>query len=380
MRQKRVAWRDGAGTTISSRARTRAIPAAIVTASLAGVARAESTPEASREASPETAPAASPVTTTLPVEMVAQLTGPGDPPVNDTATLGDVWGTDLGSTFMYGDEMYMIFGDTFGAGTSDWRSNTAAVITDDDPGDGVTFDRMIEDRPGHAGELLAAKRIDFDEITVIPTNGVAVRERMFLHYMSVSHWGEPGHWDLGHSGWAYSDDAGTTWTKDQDATWPGDSTFGQVAIEEHEGHLYIYGIPGGRFGGVRLARAIPENLLRIDTYEYWDGAGWASGDPEVAAEIVPPTVGELSVRWNSHYRRWIMMYLDERSYAIVIRTAPEPTGPWGDQMTVATGQEFPALYAPYQFPKWNDRSDIWFTMSMFGPYQVYLMKTRLPAP
>lgn len=73
------------------------------------------------------------------------------------------------------------------------------------------------------------------------------------------------------------------------------------------------------------------------------------------------------------------MYLDESTYAIVMRTADDLTGPWGDPMPVATGQEFPSLYAPYQFPKWNDGPDIYFAMSMFGPYQVYLMKTQLPA-
>lgn len=370
--------RVGAEPLFSARARTRAIPAAILTATLAGSARAGGTPAASPAASPVVTEA-TPVATTLPIEMVAQLTGPGDPSINDTAALGDVWGTDLGSTFMYGGEMYMIFGDTFGAGKSDWRSNTAAVLTDDDPGDGLRFDRMIEDYPGHARELLPAKRIDFDEITVIPTYGVAVGDRMFLHYMSVSHWSDPGRWDLGASGWAYSDAAGASWTRDEQATWPGDSNFGQVAIEQHEGHLYIFGIPGGRFGGVHLARVIPEDLLRIGTYEYWDGSDWVGGDPDAAAEIVPPTVGELSVRWNSYYRTWIMMYLDESSYAILMRTASALTGPWGDQMTVVTGQEFPALYAPYQLPKWNDRPDIHFAMSMFGPYQVYLMKTRLPA-
>lgn len=99
----------------------------------------------------------------------------------------------------------------------------------------------------------------------------------------------------------------------------------------------------------------------------------------MAVEIVPPTVGELSVRWNSYYNTWIMMYLDESTYSIVMRTADDLRGPWGDQITVATGEEFPALYAPFQFPKWNDGLDIYFTMSMFGPYQVYLMKTQLPA-
>lgn len=364
------------GTKISARARSGAIAALLATPVLAPVSGAQGTPRATPVATPESTP----VVMTLPVEMVAQLTGAGDPSVNDTAAIGGVWGTDLGSTFMYGDEMYMIFGDTFAVNTSDWRSNTAAVITDDDPSDGLTFDRMITDAPNHAKELLPARKIDYDEITVIPTYGVAVGDRLFLHYMSVAHWGEPGHWDLGHSGWAYSDDAGENWIKDPAVTWPGDSNFGQVAIEAHEGHLYVYGIPGGRFGGVHLARVVPENLLRIDTYEYWDGSTWVPDDPATAAEIVPPTVGELSVRWNSYYNRWIMMYLNESSYAIVMRTAPELTGPWHEPMTVATGAEFPALYAPYQFPKWNDGPDIYFTMSMFGPYQVYLMKTQLPAP
>jgi len=360
------------------------IPALLATAFSGRTARAQGTPEASPAASPGpiASPGASPVITPaartlLPVEMVGPLTGPGAPAVNDTAAMGGVWGTDLGSTFMAGDEMIMVFGDTFGEYKADWRSNTAAVITDDDPSDGLTFDRMITDVPNHAKELLSSKKIDGDEITVIPTYGVAVGDRLFLHYMSVSHWGEPGHWDLGHSGWAWSDDAGQTWTKDPDATWSGDSNFGQVTIEAYAGHLYIFGIPGGRFGGVHLARVAPECLLRIDTYEYWDGAAWVTGNSSAAATIVPLTVGELSVRWNSYYRRWVMMYLDETTYAIVLRTAPDLIGPWGEPATVATGAEFPALYAPYQFPKWNDRPDIYFAMSMFGPYQVYLMRTRL---
>jgi len=327
-------------------------------------------------ATPRASPEASPVSDILPIEMVAQLTGVAG--VNDTFADYGVYGTDLGHTFMAGDEMYMIFGDTFGANRSDWRSSTAAVITDDDPSDGLTFDRMITDREGHARELIPSKKIDFDEITVIPTYGVAVGDRLVLHYMSVRHWGEPGHWELGSSGWAWSDDAGQTWTRDPAATWPGDSNFGQVAIEEHDGYLYIFGIPGGRFGGVHLARVVPERILSIDTYEYWDGSAWVAGDPAAATTIVPAPVGELSVRWNSYYNAWVMMYLNEEKYAIVLRTADEITGPWSDEHVVATGVEYPALYAPYQFPKWNDGPDIFFTMSMFGPYQVYLMKTSLP--
>ena len=330
-----------------------------------------------QSATPEATPGATPVAENdLPTEEVAMLTGP-DPSVNDTWAKWEVCGTDLGHSFMYGDEMYLIFGDTFAQYNQDWRSNVAAVTTDDDPSEGITFDRMITDRPSHAKELLSSKKIDYDEMTVIPTYGIVVDDRLFLHYMSVRHWGPPGQWELGHSGWAYSDDAGETWTKDPDARWPGDSNFGQVALERHEDHIYIWGIPGGRYGGAQLARVGPEALLDIAAYAYWDGSGW-SADPNSAATIIPPNVGELSVRWNSFYDRWIMMYLNDPEGNIELRVAEAITGPWSEPYIAARAIDYPALYAPYQFPKWNDTADIYFNMSLFGPYQVFLMRTRIP--
>jgi len=304
------------------------------------------------------------------------LTGP-KPSVNNTWVRWKVYGTDLGSSFLFGDEMVIVFGDTFAQYNQDWRSNVAAITTDEDPSDGITFDRMITDREGHAKELLASKKVDFDEMTVIPTYGIAVGDRMFLHYMSVRHWGPAGQWELSHSGWATSDDTGQTWTKEPDATWPGDSDFGQVAIERHGDHIYIWGIPGGRYGGVQLARVAPDDLLRLDRYAYWDGDGW-SKEPNDATIVIPPNVGELSVRWNSFYERWIMMYLNDPDGLIELRVADEITGHWSAPRIAARATEFPALYAPFQFPKWNDGPDIYFNMSMFGPYQVFLMKTRIP--
>jgi hypothetical protein len=76
-----------------------------------------------------------------------------------------------------------------------------------------------------------------------------------------------------------------------------------VSIVEHEGYLYLHGIPGGRFGSVQLARVAPDSLLDFAAYEYWDGAAWSS-DIGAAATIVPPPVGELSVRWNSYSQTW----------------------------------------------------------------------------
>lgn len=310
-----------------------------------------------------------------PLELIATLTGPDS--INQTDTRWGVDGTDLGHSFVSGDAIYMVFGDTFGPGNTDWRSNVAAVITDDDPTDGLTFDRMIEDIPGHAKELISPNDVEGFEVTVIPTNGIAIGDRLVLHYMAVYHWGNPGHWDLSQSGLAYSDDAGETWTVDPNAVWPGDSHFGQVAFVEEGDYVYLFGIPGGRFGGVALARVEPEQILNLDAYEYWDGSDWVRGDATAAVEILPAPVGELSVRWNSYYGKWLMMYLNENKYAIVLRTADCLAGPWDEERTVTTGLENPQLYAPFMLPKWNDGPEIYFTMSLFGPYNVNLMATSL---
>lgn len=336
------------------------------------------TPEASPAATPGATPEASPVVSLpdLPLEQIAILTGNDPDCVNKTGDRWEVFGTDLGSSFRYKDETVLVFGDTFGEYKRDWRSNVLGFSSDSDLSDGVTIDRMIEDAPGHAKEILASRKVDNDEMTVIPTYGVAVGDRLILHYMSVKHWGEPGHWDLGAAGFAFSDDGGETWTKDPEAILPGDTNWGQVAIEEHEGYLYLFGIPGGRYGDLKLARVKPDALLTISAWEYWDGSAWGA-DPSKAAVIVPGPIGELSVRWNSHYQRWLMIYLIDDAGLIVLRTAESLTGPWGEPRVVVRSTAYPALYAPFLYPIGNDGPDIVFNMSLFGPYNVYVMRTRL---
>ncbi len=109
-------------------------------------------------------------------------------------------------------------------------------------------------------------------------------------------------------------------------------------------------------------------------YEYWTGSSWRTNDEEAAAVVVPAPVGELSVRWNSYYHKWLMMYLNEHTRAIVLRTSDQLTGPWGEERVVVSATEHLQLYAPYITPRWNDGPDIFFTMSLNGPYNVYLMR------
>lgn len=305
--------------------------------------------------------------------VIEQLTGRGSPNRTDRWA---VHGTDLGHMFRHDGQLRMVFGDTFAADETDWRSNTMAVLDDTDPRDGLRIATMVTDRPGHAKELLGSRKVDGDEMTVIPTYGVSVRGRQYLHYMSVRSWNGPGVWDVRRSGMAYSDDGGRTWTKDPGVVWADGSGFAQVAMVRHGGSVYLFGIPEGRFGGVRLARVDERSLLDPGSYRYWDGAAWVA-DERAAARIVPGPVGELSVAYSGYLNRWVMTYLNEDRHAVVLRTSTALTGAWTDELGVAGSRRYPQLYAPYLVPGVETGRDLYFTMSRYDTYAVYLMRTSL---
>ena len=167
------------------------------------------------------------------VEQVGQITGaegPGD------STQWAVNYTDLGSMFEHDGRVYFTFGDSFGerdasftgGGGSFWRSNVMGYTTDVDPSDGITLDGMITDSSGTAKEILPSLKIDGDEITVIPTNGFEANGDMYLHWMSVRQWGQPGEWEVNDAGLAKSIDDGQNWQVLDQPRWGGDSGFVQI--------------------------------------------------------------------------------------------------------------------------------------------------------
>ncbi|MGH3897259.1 MAG: DUF4185 domain-containing protein [Pseudonocardiaceae bacterium] len=324
---------------------------------------------------------------------VAGLTGAGS--VNDTEARYQVRGTDLG--IMWTDERGQIlvaFGDTFGAGWAgpgsgfgdpaaiDWRSNTLARSNDRNPADGMTFHDFVTDRAGHAKELLPSLKRDNVEISKLPTGGVNIGGRNYLAYMSVRHFGPPGQWITNYGGIAYSDDGGQTWVDAPLVRRPNapglDDKFQMIALARRDGFVYAFGTPNGRFGAAHVARVAEQRLLDLSAYEYWTGSAWQQGGSALAAPIVPGPVGELSVRYDQILKSWQMMYLDEARGAIVVRLAPQPTGPWGAPVPVATSGQYPTLYGGFLHPD-SQGSDIYFTMTQYDRYNVSMMHATLPA-
>jgi hypothetical protein len=331
---------------------------------------------------------------------VAALTGTQS--INETEARYQVKGTDLG--IMWTDERGQIlaaFGDTFGTGwngfssgsadpaTVDWRSNTLARSSDHNPAKGMFFD-FVTDRPGHAKELRPSLKQDGVEQTKIPTGGVNVGGRNYLAYMSVRKFTQPAHWITNYSGIAYSDDGGQTWEDAPSALRPNtpglQDKFQMIAYARRDGFVYAFGTPNGRFGDAHVARVPEQRLLDTSAYEYWTGTGWQRGSSVIAAPIVAGPVGELSIRYDPTLKSWEMMTIttwetgtvEKVRGAIVLRLAPQPTGPWSAPITVATYKEYPTLYGGFLHPD-SKGSDIYFTMTQYDRYNVSLMHAKLPA-
>lgn len=323
------------------------------------------------------------------VREVSELTGPDSP--NRTGRF-EVAGQDLGSMFETGGKVWFVFGDTFGqrdpgmtgGGGTQWRSNALAYSSDRNPADGITLDGYVTDSGGSAAEPIPGKKIDNDEMTIIPTYGFAVGETMYLAFMSVRHWGDAGEWETNYAGLARSRDKGQTWQKLDGPRWDGNSNFVQVSVTEVDGELYFWGVTHGRFGGVQLMKVAAVDVEQQGAYHYFtgiDGSGnplWAA-DIRKARTIVTGTVGELSVVWNGYLSRWLMTSTDGGGMGTTIREAASPWGPWSAPITLVSAKDVPGVYAPYMLADYvgDGGRTIYFTLSVWDPYNVFVYRAEL---
>ena len=147
---------------------------------------------------------------------------------------------------------------------------------------------------------------------------------------------------------------------------------------------------------------VPQNAVLDQTqYQYWNGSSWVVNKPSAAVPILPgttpakqtgflgflqslfggskgsttyPTVGEMSVQYNTYLNKYVIMYADNNN--VVMRTADNPQGPWSAPTTLVTSAKYPGLYAPMTDP-WTNGKDIYWNMSQWGDYNVVLMHTTL---
>lgn len=326
------------------------------------------------------------------MKVVQRLTGPD---LTDNVAVG---GTDLGIMVNHLGRTYFLFGDTTqydgpwsqinsGDPPAFWRSSTMAYTSDQNPADGIKLEGWITDGAGRARETILPANPPV--ISEIPTGAISLNGRIYAWFMGVDSW-DP--WTAKYGGLATWQAGQPTFNVIEPFEFPGNQAggnFAMVAVSLRtdpsvtgDSHVYLWGTPAGRGGGVKLARVSPDHasITNPSAYEYFGGTQngqpvWVDSEFD-APLIVQPAVGEMSVMYNEALHSWTMMYFSPDRYQIEVRQAPQPWGPWSNPVKVATGAQFPQLYGSFMNPLYveNGGQTVYFTMSMWHPYDVYLMK------
>ena len=356
------------------------------------------------------------------VELVTGRTSP-----NKTADRFGITGTDLGIMWDNGNrEVLMAVGDTMGncIGDSQWRSNVLFRSKDGILEDGMNLDNAPMEAPGLAKSIIPRSGIPGAERTVIPTAGISVAGKQYLRYMSVIDWGRPGHWETNYSSLAVSGDNGENWNQlpwtwrvtgqnrlpvgpanffqhDVEVQQPGQDAprkerrndppprmdNGQMSAFVKDGDFaYEFLTPSGRQGDARVGRVRIRNeqgqeywqdFENPTKYEYWDaGKREWTGDFNRATPVIPAPVSELSVAYNEYLGRYIALYTNGDNN-IVMRQADSPVGPWSGEDVLLSDKSLPSIYGAYVHPWSLNGRDMYFTVSTWDAYNVFLMKTNL---
>lgn len=335
----------------------------------------------------------------------SQLTGPDS--INDTARRFGVTATDLGTIWDAGpsaegrDRVFVMFGDTYGDGwggrgagpkSADWRTNVLfASTTTDIEAEGIRLDAALSrvrqggsTRWDGAAQAIRRHRFNlpkahFPEHTLIPNTGITVDGVHYVQWMSILIWLGGGRWRTFQSGIAVSTDDARTWTKPLTGRWfnlRGRDRFQVGAFVRDGDWVYLFGTTNGRHGPAYVARVAPDRVARAAAYAYWDGADWQRSQRR-AVPVIDGEIGEMSIVWHRGLNRWLAMHLDERQAAIILHSAEHLTGPWSDGVPVAVGRDYQGLYGGYIHPWFVDSDDIWWLMSQWDPYNVFLMRSTL---
>lgn len=306
---------------------------------------------------------------------------------NNTDGNWDVGATDLGIIWEMEPRKYgVFFGDTFGSdfkpnpshpgpNGSNWRSNVLAFSENQNLEDGLVFTGMVTGTSTRAKEMIPGHYAGLP--TSIPTAAVRAEGADYVHYFHT----DPIQAGVKfyYSGLYKSVNNGINWTKVESVHFSADSRFALAGYWKKDGYVYMIGAPAYRDKPGYLARFKESEIEDQNAYEYWDGQGnkWVKGNESAGTVLIPGTVGELSFLYNETLEKWILVYGDIGHGFVSLRTASDITGPWSAVHRLVSPDDYPMHYGPYLHPLSAVGTNLYFTLSMWEPYNVFLMKAEL---
>lgn len=135
-----------------------------------------------------------------------------------------------------------------------------------------------------------------------------------------------------------------------------DPSFGSAAFISN-GTLYIYGChtPSNTGDqGCRVAKVVPATVQDRTTWMFYAGSGNWSSQISDAVSVIPDG-NIMSVAWNDYLQQFLAIYSPPFSQNVVLRTGPNPEGPWSASLTafVAMQPVSGSVYDAHAHPEYD---------------------------
>jgi hypothetical protein len=117
----------------------------------------------------------------------------------------------------------------------------------------------------------------------------------------------------------------------------GEPSFGTASFVR-DGTLYIYGCQltdDGADEGCRLGKVAPANAPDRSAWTFYAANGtWSSNVSDASPVFTGSSIA--SVSWNGFLGLYVAVYSKPFSNDVMLRTAPQPQGPWSQEITAFT--------------------------------------------
>lgn len=351
-------------------------------------------------------------------QKIEQLVGDFDrsmqaPTKNLTNTKYQIWGTDLGNSFIHKGETYFLFGDIPGDIGLGVDRDPIAYTNDTNPEDGLSLS-FITQSPG-LYQPITVPGISHGAFEV-PVAGVSINDVMYVYLITDS-----------KSVLARSTDDGQSFQLVEDII--SSRYFVNVSVNKvnridypdlpgtFEKGILVFGTGEYRKSAIYLYCQPQEEIENKGSIYYFSGYDglqpqWSRRESDVQPIININCGGELSTAYNPHLEQWLSVYNCDNPRGINLRMANKPWGPytnseiifepWNDKgycdfihtnwdfmncdsvHDPGRTAEWGGEYGPYLIKGMSSRIDslvtIYYTMSTWNPYSVVLMKSVLVKP
>ncbi|MFY9531176.1 MAG: DUF4185 domain-containing protein [Candidatus Acidiferrales bacterium] len=111
--------------------------------------------------------------------------------------------------------------------------------------------------------------------------------------------------------------------------------FGSAALMK-QGTLYVYGCGSVGLGKeCKLGRVNPANVLDRNAWTFFAGNGdWSTQVGDAVSVFGGDDI--LNVSWNQFLQRYVAVYSQPLSENVMLRTSPNPEGPWSGEIKAFT--------------------------------------------